>query len=215
LQKTFYEDVLQELKKSYDLGQIVDWFLNRNDNESALKFICDRLSLWGTTDLESFFRKGLLRLEICNEICGRKLFFKSIGLFLECGDTEKAFEAASRSVLSIKEVNHLLKDKRLPPDKKMPARILVLRKLACCPQEMKKMDCKYAIENFGPDVIQDFILRGAPFYEKDVTYIDILNLLKRFGTEAVLSPKGILQKLEQKKIRSERSLLLFTSTNGL
>ena len=210
--KTFYEDVLQELKKSYehDLGQIVEWFLTRNDNESALKFICDRFSLWETTDLESFFRKGLLRLEICNEIFGRKLFFKSIGLFLECGDTEKAFEAASRSVSSIKDaeqnafkVNHLLKDKRLPPNKKMPARILVLRKLACCPQEMKKIDCKYAIENFGPDVIQNFILRGAPFYEKDEKYIDILNLLKRFGTKAVLSPKGILQKLEQKKIRSE------------
>ena len=221
-QETFHKEVLKELKRNHkeDPGQIVAWFLTRDNPSHAIDFMLERLSEWKIVELRSFIRLDLIHEELAQEFCNRGYSEEATKLFIKCRQPEKAFSVANGAVSSVKGAEKyalrlmVLLQRETKP--KQPShRMNLLNQLFNQPHIMEKKCLKESIKAFGPSVIKEFVLRRTSYYrtitkkqingkdEEVQEYIDVLAVLGTFGTEAKMSRREVLQNFQQRNIISQ------------
>eukprot|EP00978_Attheya_sp_CCMP212_P018746 scaffold51799_cov56-Attheya_sp.AAC.2 len=212
-QSVFHKDVLDELKRNHEEDPlcIVNWFSSRGDQEHANEFVLERLTQWEAKELRIFVSLGLLRNELAQEFFNRDLYLDAVSQFIKCENIEKAFSAASKAVSSIKgaetyasRIIPLLKGRK---PKHMPQRISLLNQLYYKPEKLEKKRREESMESFGPSVIQDFVLRRTSYStvkkennKEELVYLDILDVLAKFGNQARMSPQAVLRNFGERGI---------------
>ena len=225
-QNSFHEEVLKELKRNHkgDPESIVTWFLSRGDREHAMDFILDKMSKWEVQELKIFLTKGILNKEVAQEFFNRGLYFDATNPFIRCGEIDKAFTTANHAVLSVKgaemhalKIMHLLQGVTKP--KHIPHRVMLLTKLFHQPEKLDKKMCEEIMKNFGPSVVQEFVLRRSSYstvgkvHSKEVqVYLDVLDVLAMFGNKAKMPRRAVLDIFQKRKIFSN-SFVDFHLTN--
>ena len=215
-QNAFHEEVLKELKCNHkgDPESIVTWFLSRGDREHAMDFILDKMSKWEVQELKIFLTKGILNKELAQEFFNRGLYFDATNPFIRCGEIDKAFTTANHAVSSVKgaemhalKIMHLLQGVTKP--KQIPHRVMLLTKLFHQPEKLDKKKCEEIMKNFGPSVVQEFVLRRSSYStvgkvrSKEVqVYLDVLDVLAKFGNKAKMPRRAVLDIFQKRKIIS-------------
>jgi hypothetical protein len=205
-QSVFHKDVLDELKRNHEEDPlcIVNWFSSRGNKEHATEFVKERLTQWKDKELRTFVSMGLRSEELAQEFSNRGLYLDAVSQFIKLNNIDNAFSAASRTVSSIKGAEtYALRIIRLLEGlkpKQRPQRISLLNQLYYQPEKMEKECRAESMKSFGPSVIKEFVLRRTSYSsmrknnnKEEPVYLDILDVLAKFGNQARMSPQAVLR----------------------
>lgn len=207
--KSFHDDVKAELQRQHkdDLAKVVIWLLFNGDKDHATEFVSERLSTWKTDELFDFTKKGIQSVDMAQEYFDRRLYYEAARMFVAFQEEEKAIRASNKALdLNVEAYafkivqlsKQAAKRKNWTSGGKLGL-VITLFNNPFWTSENKNIS-KECMTNLGPNVIQEAVLRSFPYFLKEGEenkYVDIQEILLRFGRNANMPRRKILEYLQQ------------------